>query len=101
MPTRPCLRCRRICATGSLCPACQAARWAEQGRSRGPRPWYSGKWRAISKKARALHPYCANCGSRDNLQADHVTPRSLSGGIRVLCPPCHARLGQRTPARRQ
>lgn len=37
----------------------------------------SSHWAALRKKIIAAHPYCAYCGSKQNLQAHHIRPFHL------------------------
>lgn len=60
-------------------------------RERGPRPWYGPDWRKLRAAALAAFPYCQQCGSPGPLEVDHVDPRSLAAGVRVLCRACHGR----------
>lgn len=82
---RPCLGCGKLQRNGSRCETCQAGVDATRDAKRGPRPHYKGDWPKIAKAAIAAHPYCHVCGSQVDLTADHVKPRSLEAGIRVLC----------------
>lgn len=49
----------------------------------------------VSRLAREKTPYCRKCGSRDNLNAHHIFPRSrkstrlLLDNLLVLCAGCH------------
>lgn len=88
-PARPCLHCGRLVRGATYCPDCQRARWAEQGKQRAPRPWYSGDWRRVRAAHLRTHPACENCGATSGLEVDHVIPRSLAGGLMTLCAPCH------------
>lgn len=88
MPARPCIRCGRT-TSGSYCTPCQAARWAEQGRRRQPRPWYGQGWAKQRAAHLRIHPACEACGSTAGLEVDHVIPRSVEGGLMTLCRPCH------------
>jgi len=80
----PCLTCRKLTRFGSRCERCTSAVEAQ----RGPRDHYGGEWAKLSKAAIAAHPWCSNCGRRDDLTTDHIKPRSLEKGVRVLCRAC-------------
>lgn len=80
---------KRICAecgspyerqhTESRCQECnpkptaiQQRQW-EQQKNKGSahQRGYDYRWARLSKRARALQPYCSDCGSPHNLTADH------------------------------
>ncbi len=59
-----------------------------------PRSLTAAEKRAII----ASHPWCGKCGSRDDLQVDHIEPFSLGGSdevdnLQVLCGPCNRKKG--------
>lgn len=57
---------------------------------------YDHRWRRLSKIARQLWPYCNQCGSTEDLTADHLRPGKVVEGlhdIQVLCRSCNARKG--------
>ena len=56
----------------------------------------SPAWRALSADARRLQPWCSYCKAVDQLQADHIKPKSRfpalaldPSNIQVLCWPCN------------
>ena len=56
----------------------------------------SPEWRALSAEARRLQPWCTKCLAVDQLQADHIKPKSRfphlaldPANIQVLCWPCN------------
>lgn len=63
---------------------------------------YDSRWARLSKRARELQPFCIDCGSSKNLQADHSPatwarverglPLRLSD-IEVVCNVCNVRRG--------
>src|SRR5699024_1215494 len=66
---------------------------------------YDYRWAQLTKRARALQPYCSDCGSPNNLTADHSTEawqrreRGLAirlQDIDVVCADCNR---DRGPAR--
>lgn len=73
----PCLDCGQL-ATGSRCTDCQERldslrapnlpRVRESPEARG----YDSRWRRLSKRARRAQPFCSDCGSTRDLQADHT-----------------------------
>lgn len=55
-----------------------------------------GRWRKCGPG-----DYCQYCGAIENLEADHIWPRSMGGpfelwNMQVLCAPCNRRKGNRT-----
>ena len=110
-PKHPCRRtgCPNLVELGKgLCSACFKVEDKRQGSasSRG----YDASWRKFVKWFRTgsdLHPQdiqgllwrnqCAVCGTRNNLQYDHIVPMSSGGGrfdihnIQPLCQSDHAR----------
>lgn len=87
---------------GSKCEAHRKA--AEQVRN-ASRTHYKGEWARRSRDARRRQPWCGctdtshghgePCGARSDLTADHVVPRSLEGGVAVLCRSCNTKKGGR------
>ena len=75
-------------------------------RRRGPRQkGYNGQWDKLSLRARRLQPWCSDCGSPENLTADHTVEawaRQAQGksirlqDIDVVCMECN---NERGPAR--
>lgn len=63
---------------------------------------YDHHWRTLSKRARRLQPFCSDCGSTDDLQADH-SPQAWQrhaegltirlGDVDVVCGPCNRARG--------
>lgn len=98
MPLRPCLTCEAP-SSESYCVACRALAIRKPSN-----PAYNDpKWKRLSKRARRLSPFCALCGSPDDLTLDHsleawafhkrgrAVPLSL---VRVLCRSCNSRQGK-------
>lgn len=78
---------------------------ARPGRGTTHRRGYGARWERLSKRARALQPFCLDCGTTENLTADHTPTaweRFDSGksirlqDIDVVCLPCNVARG---PAR--
>lgn len=77
-------------------------------RERAPRPLYIDGAR-ISSDTRLFvwqrdQGRCRNCGSTQDLQFDHIVPRSLGGAgtaanVELLCQSCNLRKGARLFAR--
>lgn len=55
MTLKPCIDCGTP-ARKSRCEPCRG---------------YPASWNRLSMKARALQPFCSDCGATDNLEADH------------------------------
>lgn len=96
MTMRPCLTCGepsdgRRCPEHTVDPKAPAT-------ARG----YDHAWTKLSKRARRLQPFCLDCGSTEDLQADH-TPEAWAAKaagkpitlamIRVRCGPCNRAAG--------
>jgi 5-methylcytosine-specific restriction endonuclease McrA len=67
---------------------------------------YNRRWRALAAAAIRRHPWCEDCGSREDLTGDHRIPLSLGGltvpgNVAVRCRPCNSRKGRRPEARVQ
>jgi 5-methylcytosine-specific restriction enzyme A len=82
------------------CPDCAAeyerARTARRG-SRQQRGYDSYFYKLV-RAAIAVHPFCAECGSRERLTGDHIVPLSHGGpntpdNVRVLCVSCNSARG--------
>ncbi|MCV7223156.1 HNH endonuclease [Mycolicibacterium elephantis] len=107
MIARPCLGCGHLIAAGSRCGDCQPKRQAPtlSAAKRG----YDYRWQKLSQQARQKQPWCALCGSTNQLQADHIVPVSEAPeirleplNVRVLCADCNKRRGNKcTDAERQ
>lgn len=105
---RPCLVCGEP-GPGSWCPEHAPTR----ARARRPptklpfrQAGYDGAWDRLSARARRLQPFCLDCGSTRDLQADHLPsawhraerglPLRLSD-VEVLCAGCNVRRGSSRP----
>jgi 5-methylcytosine-specific restriction endonuclease McrA len=106
---RPCLDCGEL-AEGSRCDECAAARARLVERSRirlsDKERGYDYAWRKLSARARRLQTYCDECGSTDDLTADHLPiawERKAEGkpirleDVRVLCRSCNSSAGPARP----
>ncbi|MDO5099306.1 MAG: HNH endonuclease signature motif containing protein [Corynebacterium sp.] len=55
------------------------------------------EWKALKRQARRQLPNgCADCGQREGLELDHITPHFEGGAdnlenLQWLCGPCHKR----------
>lgn len=63
---------------------------------------YDANWKRLSKRARRLQPFCTDCGTTEDLQADHspeAWARKAAGkpirlqDIAVRCGPCNRAAG--------
>ena len=92
-------------SAAARCPACQPKR-----RRESVRPWrgtstergYDAAWRRLSRRARHIQPWCSDCGSPDDLTADHspaawqrrdAGKRIRLEDIDVVCRPCNQNRG--------
>lgn len=96
---RPCLECGEP-ADGPRCPDHTRHQPKPSARSRG----YNSAWDQLSRRARKLQPWCTDCGSTEDLQADHLPEaweRHNAGqpirlqDIEVCCGPCNRARGNR------
>lgn len=95
MTLRPCLDCGTP-APGSRCPACQSQRDARTDAARGNSTdrGYDAAWQRLSARARRLQPFCTDCGTNQQLTADHLRwPARTLAAVQVVCQPCNNRRG--------
>lgn len=96
---KPCLTCG-VPGPARYCPAHQPTRSMPKvsPRQRG----YDTAWDKLSARARKLQPFCTDCGTRDDLTADHSAEaweRKAQGkpirlqDVDVVCRTCNARRG--------
>lgn len=100
---KPCIDCGSL-STRTRCPDHhqEPQRWAKgKTAARG----YDGAWNKLSQRARRLQPFCTDCGTKNDLTADHspeAWQRKENGkpirlqDITVRCRPCNSKQG---PAR--
>ena len=54
-------------------------------------------WARAAREQIRSSPWCARCGSEEDLTADHVIPRARGGtiadGLQTLCRPCNGKKG--------
>lgn len=91
--------------TTAACPECHPARTTRPnhyGRGSSTARGYDERWRRLSLQARRLSPQCADCGSVDDLSADHSAEawRRREQGLTirlqdvdVVCLRCNAERG--------
>ena len=60
----------------------------------------SQEWRELAALVKREQPFCAQCGSTENLHADHIKPKSrfpelrlVRENIQMLCKRCNFRKG--------
>ncbi len=100
---RPCLGCGTPVESnnnaGARCCSCESARKkafprAEKGKPSSVRRGYDQNWRRLSKQARREHPFCMDCGSPEDLTADHLRwPARTLADVEVVCRSCNSRRG--------
>lgn len=110
---RPCLTCGELTTNTSRCEECAHAEARRIGRqhdkNRGTRlkdKEYDGQWRAVSQQARRIQRFCSDCGSTEDLTADHkpeAWQRKAEGksirlcDVDVLCRSCNGSKGSSKP----
>lgn len=95
---RPCIDCAEP-APGTRCPPCSALRERPRDRRRGTptERGYDKGWRRLRALAIRAHPWCADCGTRQDLTGDHLRwPARTLADVEVVCQSCNNRRG---PAR--
>lgn len=98
---RPCLDCG--CPVSSR--ANMGARCEECAKQRRPLPpqeckpsssrrGYGCGWRRLSREARRVHPFCMDCGTAEDLTADHLRwPARSLADVEVVCRSCNSKRG--------
>lgn len=80
MLSTPCMDCGEPTKDGTRCSDCATAHARVQTVAQRTRPdrkapaaarGYDSAWRRLSERARRLQPFCTDCGTRQDLQADH------------------------------
>lgn len=102
---RPCLGCGVLVPTenknaGARCASCEKTR-KQQGPGRktphtlsSAERGYGYRWRKLSKEARRTHPFCMDCGTDQDLTADHLQwPARTLADVEVVCRSCNSRRG--------
>lgn len=101
---KPCLECGTPTAD-TRCPD-HTIHPAKDRQTRG----YDWAWQQLSARARKLQPWCTDCGTTDNLTADHTPQawrRKAAGkpirlqDIDVVCIGCNNRRGAARPGSRR
>lgn len=90
------------CGALSDQPRCEQHRPVAMPKTSAHSRGYDSAWTRLSKRARALQPFCADCGTTNDLTADHspeAWDRKSRGlvirlqDIAVVCRPCNAKRG--------
>ncbi len=98
MTLRPCIECGE---------PSEAAHCPEHARPPSPKAsaaarGYDAAWNRLSRQARRLQPFCSDCGTTEDLQADHTPEawaRKAAGkpvrlaDVDVVCGPCNRARG--------
>lgn len=96
---RPCLDCGEL-TDQPRCPEHRPTR--TEHKSSASRRGYDYRWQQLSARARALQPFCDQCGTTEDLTVDHTPEawkRKAAGkpirlaDIRVLCRSCNSSAG--------
>lgn len=90
---RPCIDC----GEPTNGPRCPQHRLPKPPKASPAERGYDERWRKLSKIARVMWPYCNNCGSTEDLTADHLRPGKVVESlddIQVLCRSCNSRKGR-------
>lgn len=95
MTARPCLGCGQI-TQATRCTDCAALRSQRveirrgTSRDRG----YDSRWDRLSRRARRMQPFCTDCGTTENLTADHLRwPARTLADVEVCCLDCNIKRG--------
>jgi len=103
---RPCLGCGTPVETtkknaGARCDSCSEEHGRQFPKARGEshkessaRRGYDYRWRRLSAQARREHPFCMDCGTHEDLTADHLRwPARTLADVEVVCRSCNSRRG--------
>lgn len=101
---KPCIECGELSDEGR-CEEHRPSAVSLRGLSARERG-YDAAWDRLSRRARTLQPWCSDCGTEDNLTADHL-PSAWARGARglplrlrdveVVCGDCNVRRGSSRP----
>ena len=102
-PLHPCAEpgCPTLVRDGARCPQHEAEyrRRQDARRPRTAARGYGNSWQKASEKARKDHPYCAICGSTEDLTTHHGVLAREGGtaedGTAVICRACHNKVHKR------
>lgn len=108
MVLRPCITCGQP-GEQTRCTGCQTEQektYAKAPKSSATSRGYDNRWRTLSLRARRIQPWCSDCGSDQNLTADHSPEawRRFEAGlpirlqdIDVVCIACNIDRGSARP----
>lgn len=95
---------QRVGRDSAYCPDCKPARDSYVLRTKTTKErGYDARWQRLSKRARKLQPFCSDCGSPEDLTADHTIEawRRYEQGkairlkdIDVVCRRCNSERGE-------
>lgn len=104
-----CMTCGQVIPAGTTrCTNCDREHDRRRLRKRQPPKTtstargYDAAWKRLSARARKLQPFCSDCGSTHDLQADHTPEawdrkeRGLAVRLKdidVVCAPCNRKRG--------
>lgn len=107
---RPCVDCGDVIEKGTRCAECQAAKQYNKDKGRERLSFrangYNSAWDRLSKRARKLQPFCSDCGTTQDLSADHKPSawiRHDAGlairlqDVDVVCSRCNSTRGSSRP----
>jgi 5-methylcytosine-specific restriction protein A len=101
---QPCVTCGEV-SDGPRCEEHRPTTTDLRGLSYRQRG-YDSRWDRLSRRARAIQPFCSDCGTTERLTADHTPEawrRKAEGleirlqEIDVLCNDCNVRRGSSRP----
>lgn len=102
---RPCLGCGVLVRNpkpnaGARCLSCEKARKKAMPGDRKPHTkssserGYTYAWQRLSREARRTHPFCMDCGTHEDLTADHLRwPARTLADVEVVCRSCNSKRG--------
>lgn len=91
----PALKLCVICGEPTPESRCEAHRPEQPTKASSRARGYTAAWDRLSLKARKLQPWCSDCGSKDNLTADHLRwPARSIRDVDVTCMDCNIARGK-------
>ncbi|GAB2934132.1 hypothetical protein GCM10027047_33180 [Rhodococcus aerolatus] len=107
---KPCLACGEVTPNASRCDDCEQINTYQRGKARDRKTFrengYDTAWDRLSKRARKKQPFCLDCGTPDNLTADHKPQAWVKveqgkaldlSDVDVVCSRCNSRRGSSRP----
>lgn len=87
MTMKPCIEC------GELSEQTRCPEHTDQSRP-SHAVGYDRRWRKLSLRARAIQPWCSDCGATTDLTGDHLRwPARTLADVDVVCRSCNDRRG--------